>query len=34
MNIVILLTTTIKTQSHISWLKQRDSEERKKCMRI
>jgi len=29
MNIVILLTTTINTENHISWLKQRNSEERK-----
>ncbi len=29
MNIVILLTTTINTQNHISWLKQRNSNERK-----
>lgn len=29
MNIVILLTTTINTQNHISWLKQKNSEERK-----
>ena len=30
MNIVIILTTTVHTPKHISWLKQRDSLERKK----
>ena len=30
MKIVILLTTTVNTQSNISWLKQRNSDERKK----
>jgi hypothetical protein len=30
MNIVILLTCTVNTQPHISWLKQRDSNERLK----
>jgi len=30
MNISILLTTTVNTQKHISWLKQRNSEKRRK----
>ena len=29
MKITLILTTTINTQNHISWLKQRNSEERK-----